>query len=802
MGDQDIEPIGQDGAGILRLFKALKFFISKGDTQMSKSHKMNLRPIVGAMIMALAAPAAMAAVTPPAANSLPGAFSSNITPTYAAAASNAATITFGTSGPVVLQWGGTALNNTVAAPSGITTNAGFDIGAGASLSIANSSASAASVLINDVTGNPSQIYGTLTAGGASAPTLFVANGNGVIVGSGATLTAPNGIALVGYAQDSAAFISAGGAVVVNGATATNKGDVTVAQGVTGPTGFLLVAGAGNVNVGAAGASNSVLAGYGFTANATGATGGSALYTGSTLNLSGSLNYSANSTVAAAGNVNVLSGANVSMSPAATTSTIIGGAFSNAGNVTLADNLSAGSIVNSGTLTATSSAATLTATGTAGIVNNGIMAGSGAISLAALNTAGAVITNNGVINDKVSGALTLKGSGLVSNNGTINFSGTSGNTVTVSGGSVNFYGAVNQATPTSATPSILNASNAISAASLNATASAGVLNLGTTLFASTASTLAGPAVRVVAGGLTELGGILTVTPGSGKVGSYGYNLSLFPGTTLAAPTINVAGASGSNINLDGVLGNSSTGTVNVNGGTINGSGGFSLASASTLNATFAGNFNNPNGAAAAGHPGVFQYNYVPVNVASNGTAAVNLVPQSTTSTAEMVNLLVNGNVTLSPSGLTAPLLKGGATAVQSSYQNSHLVVQATGNITVSGYWPGLVYLGNINAGTPGSLSRLGTINLGAGGLNNALPANVAGAGGIFFMTSNPLGGLSSTNYVMTNTNSWVNFPASTGFAGAYAANNPSNKYIYGAVINSSTPGVISTQLLPAGDFQGR
>uniref|UniRef100_E6QEN1 Uncharacterized protein n=1 Tax=mine drainage metagenome TaxID=410659 RepID=E6QEN1_9ZZZZ len=30
-----------------------------------KNHKTNLRPIVGAMIMALAAPAAMAAVTPP-----------------------------------------------------------------------------------------------------------------------------------------------------------------------------------------------------------------------------------------------------------------------------------------------------------------------------------------------------------------------------------------------------------------------------------------------------------------------------------------------------------------------------------------------------------------------------------------------------------------------------------------------------------------------------------------------------------------------------------------------------------------
>ncbi|MHB0889537.1 hypothetical protein, partial [Acidithiobacillus sp.] len=61
---------------------------------------------------------------------------------------------------------------------------------------------------------------------------------------------------------------------------------------------------------------------------------------------------------------------------------------------------------------------------------------------------------------------------------------------------------------------------------------------------------------------------------------------------------------------------------------------------------------------------------------------------------------------------------------------------------------------------------------------------------------------STNTVLTNTNSWVNFPASTGFAGNFAALNPGYKYFYGAVINSSSPGVISTQLLPAGDFQGR
>ncbi|WP_348550129.1 hypothetical protein, partial [Acidithiobacillus sp.] len=138
--------------------------------------------------------------------------------------------------------------------------------------------------------------------------------------------------------------------------------------------------------------------------------------------------------------------------------------------------------------------------------------------------------------------------------------------------------------------------------------------------------------------------------------------------------------------------------------------------------------------------------------------------------------------------------------QSSYQNSHLVLQATGNLTVgsgaSVYWPGLVYLGNINAGSPGSLSRPGTITLGHA-LNNALAANVTGNGGIFFMTDNAL--TLGSHTVLTNTNSWVNFPVSSGLASSYAK---LNTQFNGAVINSSTPGVISTQLLPAGDFQGR
>ncbi|MHB8354991.1 MAG: beta strand repeat-containing protein, partial [Burkholderiales bacterium] len=681
------------------------------------------------------------------------------------------------------------------------TNAGFDIGAGATLTIASTGTAPTAVLLNDITGNPSQVYGTVSASGVGP--VYIANGNGIIVGSGGSVVAPAGLVLDGYTQDPSTFTSALGINIASGAVGT--GDVTIAPGANlnaGASGFLLVAGNANVNIGSAlvtAGSIAIAAGYAASAT-TGALQALTIGTASVLNSAATVNFNnvsgtiAPTSMGAAGNVNVLSGAYVTMPSAA--DAFIGGAFSNAGNVTLTNNLTAGSIVNSGTLKASSSTTSLAATGTAGIVNNGLInASGGPLALTATSGASAPITNNGVISN-VTGGLTANASGLVSNNGTINFS-TGSNNLGVTGANVNFYGVVNQG------GTALSATNVLTGGVVLSASSTGILNLSNSLFASGASSVSGGAVRVLTGGLTDATNTLTVDVGSGTIGSYGYNLSLFPGTTLVGSTVNVSGTSGSNINLDGILGNVSTGTIDVTAGTINGSGGFSLASNGTLATTLAGNFNNPNGAAAAGHPGVFQYNYVPVN-ANGGTVTVKLNPTNTLAASQLVNVMVTGNADLE-SNLTAPLTVGGATAVQSSYQNSHLVLQATGNLTVGSsatvYWPGLVYLGNINAGSPGSLSHLGTITLG-NALNNALAANVTGSGGIFFMTSNPVGGLSSINTVLTNTNSWVNFPASTGFASAYAATNPSNKYFYDAVINSNTPGVISTKLLPAGDFQGR
>ncbi|MBU2766113.1 filamentous hemagglutinin N-terminal domain-containing protein, partial [Acidithiobacillus ferrivorans] len=164
---------------------------------MNKKHILKVSPLVGAVLLALSAPVAMAAVTAPAAGSLPGNFSTLNAPgtTYSAGSSNSATITVsGASTGVsaaVLQWGGTTLaGGTVglvtSANNVPATNAGFDIGANASLTIATTGTAPSSLLINDQTGNPSQIYGTLNASSLGAP-LFIANGNGVILGAGGTI---------------------------------------------------------------------------------------------------------------------------------------------------------------------------------------------------------------------------------------------------------------------------------------------------------------------------------------------------------------------------------------------------------------------------------------------------------------------------------------------------------------------------------------------------------------------------------------------------------------------------------------
>ncbi|MGC9217031.1 hypothetical protein, partial [Acidithiobacillus sp.] len=201
---------------------------------MNRNTILRLSPLAAALVVALSAPVAQAAA--PAPGVLPGGFITNdSTITYTTTGTNQAAIKLGnTNTNEVLQWGGTTAGGVTAsvnAPSGITTVSGFNIGAGAGLTV-SAGAAGQSALILDLTGQPSNVYGTLAATAVTAtnaPALFLANPNGIVVGSSGTITEPataiQGIALLGYAQDPTVF---NGSVTVNSSTITHNGDVTIA----------------------------------------------------------------------------------------------------------------------------------------------------------------------------------------------------------------------------------------------------------------------------------------------------------------------------------------------------------------------------------------------------------------------------------------------------------------------------------------------------------------------------------------------------------------------------------------------
>ena len=151
----------------------------------------------------------------------------------------AGTMSLNVNGPTVISWG--------AGSAGATLNAngtaGFNIGAGAHLNFNGSNGAA--VLNIDSSGQPSQIYGTLSASGAD---VFVANGNGIIVGAKARISSDHMVGLIANRLASGAagaFDGSSGSIAYNG----HGGDVTVLSGASfDGGGKVLIAGGGNVNV--------------------------------------------------------------------------------------------------------------------------------------------------------------------------------------------------------------------------------------------------------------------------------------------------------------------------------------------------------------------------------------------------------------------------------------------------------------------------------------------------------------------------------------------------------------------------
>ncbi|MEP7330110.1 MAG: hypothetical protein ABI777_12930, partial [Betaproteobacteria bacterium] len=163
--------------------------------------RFSLKPVVAAISVVLGS-TAFAAPTP---NQMPGAgivvaVSPGATTSYGGVGSpitglvsvGAIGIGIGVNPRVVIQWGGAG------APVDPTNPAGFNLGANARL-IFTSAMPGGAVLNIDASGSASQIFGKLESNTAIgfAPALYVANGNGIVVGAGGQIAAPSGIGLIG-----------------------------------------------------------------------------------------------------------------------------------------------------------------------------------------------------------------------------------------------------------------------------------------------------------------------------------------------------------------------------------------------------------------------------------------------------------------------------------------------------------------------------------------------------------------------------------------------------------------------------
>lgn len=686
----------------------------------------------------------------------------------------------------------------VAAPPGINAQAGFNVGSAASLTItaATSTSTTFGVLVSDQTGNPSQIYGKLNASGGAA--VFVANGNGVVVGSNATVTLPNGGGFIGENVTMGTTGTSAG-VITSG---TETGAVTINGTVSNSSGFLLIAGNGNVNVGGNltnASSVSVVAGFSFTASST--TVAPLIGSQYVSNSSAVVNLSANGVTAAvnaAGNVN-LTGSDIDVTSgqingalvnngSATVSATLGGALTNNGDLTLTTTAASGAVTNNGTMTLGSlSAASITNSGTMSIttgfnltatagkiVNNGSIsagANNATFTATAAASSGAGIVNAGTI---TAGSLTLRASsGDVLNSGTISLTGTDALTMSAATGNVTLNGSVliGTSAPSSNTP----------LTSVSLTASGGNVSLGSNLLYVTSTDLSGDSVTITNGGVIGTG---TVTAAAAKG-----NVGLYQGTTLAGSTVDVSAAG--NLVLAGNIGDSSTDTINVTAGNIyagaHAVGGFNVSSADARVAlTVAGNVVNQNGVTSA----VINYQKaIPINVASSGTVTLAVDPTSAGTAKQYMNLAVNGNVTVS-STTTGPISVGTANGnVIANYPWGGFTLQATGNITTGQatgniatgnfYYPGQLFFANVQqvGGSSFALSNTGTITV-DGILSNAVTSNLTGMGGMAFLTNQKLGEVGTT--VITNTNAWINFPGGSGayLANYYNAENSTSNRFYG------------------------
>lgn len=670
------------------------------------------------------------------------------------------TITIGNAGDTglasaVINWGsGTDINP--------TRPAGFNLGPDSHLTFNDGTGGHGAAVLNiDSSGNPSQIFGQLVGNGTS---IFVANANGVIVGSTAKISSTASVGLIGHTLAPAAgshFDGTAGSIAYSG----DGGDVTVLKGATVSGTSVLVAGGGNVNVDLSaftGASGSTALSAGIASAGAGtADNGSAVLTTSGALPSGRLLGGFDSAGTALNTGTLMLG-----------TYSVAGLFTNQGRLTLpATN---GAVWNQGTLSS-GSATTFRSLVNDGhfsghssikvvrgdLINHGTISGAPWINVidgSIVNTgqmlgvkylstqsdgfwqpgADYSITNSGTISSNVQ--LTVDANrtdhyldeantstGSLTNTGTLQLA--QGTNLQVKAWQDVYLGGKVQ-TGSGSTAQDVSPANPIrelisSAGGYDATDDTptfwtdGVLTIATPL-AVDGAIIHGRQVRILSDilGVDSTGapsGNLTIAAGGEMANDYAVTIG--DGVTVSGhmisikgPTYTVAPTDGRvtdpNVLLDGRL--SALLIYLGDAGqplsdVYSGPNGGLVFTGTVPRLTVA--FTGTVGALPV--PGLdFRYAYLPVTVQRNVPLALALKPVTYSTAAGSVNLLVSGSVTLVPPVyLDSPAIYGKGTApVVADVPNTHMVLQASGNIGgASGryYWPGYMYLGTVGKNADGS-----------------------------------------------------------------------------------------------------
>ncbi|MCL4526380.1 MAG: hypothetical protein M1492_07785 [Gammaproteobacteria bacterium] len=738
------------------------------------------------------------------------------------ASGNTLTVT----GASVVQWGGRT-DGTVD-----TNPAGFNLSTGSILNVHSKGFGATALLNVDASGNPSVIAGKLLSTNPffGSTRIFIANANGITVTPTGTIAAPY-VGLIGAnlavgnvagvptaAPGTAqAIFGTGGNMPITYANA--NGNVTVEGTIEGsfpifpvnPTGGLLIAGSGSVNVDftniqAANQSAFVSGGSSLAVNQAGAVNYGGTKSGDGNAITGVVGYVAtnvalNNATAALAQVDAYGNLAFSGNSVLPNTPFFHyqwkGVLSNTGNLQLMSNSiegatgggatnywfdtpnptgtgfvrgPVGSIVNSGTITSggvglTTVSNGFTNTGTlnlqSGITNAlSITSGTGDVNLGgvvqATNTQAAIERAKltaGIGNINVSTPLTIGNSGA-SNGASFTALATTGN--------VNITGAMTVANSEPSSTGITR--YRVTGNNITIGANQTVTNINGT-------TSKQPRARLILNG--------TSAPGTVTIGA---------GNTLTAGDVRVYGAVQSLTNLvaDGNI--TATNTTEAPAGNTDG------------RFTFIGN--NLTGSGAGTITGQVFDLWVTGNVRksqpnltnnywSNGLVLTSAGANPTLNlgvdgnSRQFINLRVDGNITAnsatpSGAGFTNPTMSG-AFPVGDPNPNrmSQLMLMSTGNLTLAGsgsayplgkvpgpqagyfFFPGLSYFGTIpslanpNAIGTGSITALGDVN-------NSLAMPVSGGEGLYFMTNN----LNLNGSLFTSMNSWVNY-ANASQEAAYA-----------------------------------